>query len=351
MVCVAAFIILVVLSIFSAKYRKPLKKAWGCVGKKVTLQKCETNFKDDVKNTMLAKVIVKKPQLVKPLGIAIEVAAVLIVILTVWSLLTVVKSGLALYVYGTCSVSNPSSCSLDASESCSIDGKQLGFFESIGKFKLHEYVGNWFNEFGEVIMAVPARLKQWEASEYISSDANYYRYTEGNPIALDILDPGCNVCKKSYAKQLESGFFDKYNVALLAYPIGDDDGGYKFKNSLLLTRYIEAVRDFKLESELAPEWLIINKLFTEYNEKGVEYQEAFNASYSAEQAEELLQVWLGEFGYSDEAIEKIAKYAKSDEVRERIERNKDIVENQVKTKKIPTMIYDGKRHSGMFEDK
>ena len=61
MVCIAAFIILAligvfvaVISIFKPKvgkaYWKMFKKAWGCLWKKVRLQKCETGFKEDVKN-------------------------------------------------------------------------------------------------------------------------------------------------------------------------------------------------------------------------------------------------------------------------------------------------------------
>ena len=71
MVCIAAFIILALvgivvafLSIFKREigvaYWKAFKKAWGCVWKKVRLQKCETNFKDDVKNTLLRKIILKR---------------------------------------------------------------------------------------------------------------------------------------------------------------------------------------------------------------------------------------------------------------------------------------------------
>ena len=59
MVCIAAFIILALFGIFVAivsifkpkvgkAYLKIFKKAWGCLWKKVRLQKCETGFKDDV---------------------------------------------------------------------------------------------------------------------------------------------------------------------------------------------------------------------------------------------------------------------------------------------------------------
>ena len=61
MVCIAAFIILLIIGVFVAfisifkpkvgkKYLKTLKKSWSCFGKRVTLQKCETGFGDDIKN-------------------------------------------------------------------------------------------------------------------------------------------------------------------------------------------------------------------------------------------------------------------------------------------------------------
>ncbi len=346
MVCIAAFIILCVLSLGVAvlsvfrrdvgkKYWATFKKAWGCVAKKLTLRKCDTNFKEDVKNSILRKVVLKRPKLVKPISIGIEIAAVLIVLITAWSLLTAVKSGLALFVYGTCNVSDPSSCSLDASESCSIDGTEAhGLWDG--------FVNYWV-EFGEVIAGIPARLRHWDAAEYVPEDfAHYYGgYLEGRPVALEVIDPGCLVCRDSFRNQLESGFFEKYNVALLPYTIGNHESGYKFANSKLITQYIIAAPDSA--------WLIIEKVFTGEDAVGREYQVAFNSSYSPEEAEAVLRGWLKEFGYKAEEIEEIAELAHSEEIENRMNSYKGIVEERIKTKKIPTVIYDGKRHSGLFK--
>jgi hypothetical protein len=73
MVCIAAFIILAIIGVFVAiisifkpkigkAYWKMFKKAWGCLWKKVRLQKCETGFKEDVKNTKKIKRWGKKCQ-------------------------------------------------------------------------------------------------------------------------------------------------------------------------------------------------------------------------------------------------------------------------------------------------
>ena len=108
MVCIAAFIILALLSVFvgflslfnktlGKKYWVTFKKAWHCVFKKVRLQKCDTNFKDEVKNSLLKKVVLKNPKLVKPLSALIEIISVVIVFITVWSLVIAIKSLLALW--------------------------------------------------------------------------------------------------------------------------------------------------------------------------------------------------------------------------------------------------------------
>lgn len=354
MVCIAAFIVLLFVSIFSVRSRKMLGKAWGCVAKKVTFRPCDTNFKDEIKNGILKKTVIKRPKLVKPLSILIEIGSVLIVIIAVWSLMVLAKSGVALFVYGTCDVSTPSSCSLDASESCTIDTKKLGFFESIGKFKVHEWFGNWFVEFGEAISAIPARVQRWEARDYMPEHAVFYGdFISERPAALDIFDPGCSVCRLSYINQKESGFFDENNVAFLIYPIDDGDGGYNFKNSLLISKYIEAMTLYEVENGNGTKdsWLIINRLFTEYDEREVDYQTAFNSSYDAEKAEKVLLSWLKDFGYLEDEIKTIQQYAHSEEVTEVIKANKEIVNSQIKTKKIPTTIYDGKRHAGLFEVK
>ena len=73
MVCVAAFIILCLIGVFVAflsifkpeigkRYWKIFQKSWSCISKKIRLQKCETGFKDDVKNTILSKIILRHPK-------------------------------------------------------------------------------------------------------------------------------------------------------------------------------------------------------------------------------------------------------------------------------------------------
>lgn len=346
MVCIAAFIILCLVGIFVAflsifrrdigrKYWAVFKKAWGCVGKKIRLQKCETNFKDDVKNTLLSKIVLKHPKWVKPLGTTIEVGAVLIVVITVWSLVESIKALLAIWVFGTCNVSQPESCALGA-EVCGIEAAEP-------KNPL-EWTGRWFSEWGEIFVNIPDRFRSWNAEEYLVEPYSFATaYQDDRPLALDIFDPGCTVCMQSYRNQKDSGFFEQYNTVLMVYPIKLPDGSYKFANSDLIARYIYAAD--LLKTDYAPK--IINRLFTESNSEGINYQSVFLNSDHAT-AEKLLQTWLAEFGASKKQIDQLSQTATSDEVSDIMTKIQTTVENKIHAKGIPTLIYDGKKHNGLY---
>lgn len=356
MICIAAFIILAVavlsipvLRIINKKAAdtvwKLFKKAVYCFTRRATFRKCDSTFKDDVKNSMLRKVVIKHPKAVKPLGITIEILSVLIILVTVWSLLVGAKSGLALFVYGTCDITTPAACSLDSSESCSIDGNQIDFWQDpLG------WTGNWFVEFGEAFAAIPVRLQHWDAKQFIPENAQFFNVEDPNkPYALDIFDPGCIVCRKSFNNQLDSGFFDRYNVAFMVYVIKGEDGP-KYKNSLIVASFIEATRNTRLVGSQPPaEWQIIKRLFTENDPKLlIDFQTAFNEYYDNDQVKTILTGWLTDFGYNKTQIQRIIADANSAETLRIIENNRDIVENQIRTRKIPTMIFDGRRHDGLF---
>ncbi len=152
MVCIAAFIILCLMSLFvgivaifrrevGRRYWKTFKKAWGCVWKKVRFQKCETNFKTDIKNSILSKVVIKNPKLVKPLSVVIEVVSVVIVVIAIWSIVIIIKGGLALVAFGNCDVRQPENC-FTGSQVCSEVGKSPE--------NPIEAVGQWFGDFGTI---------------------------------------------------------------------------------------------------------------------------------------------------------------------------------------------------------
>ena len=347
MVCIAAFIILALIGVFVAfisifkpkvgkSYLKMLKKSWGCLWKKVRLQKCETGFKDDVKNTLLSRVIIKHPKWVKPLSVIIEIVSIVIVLVAIWAILTAIKSLLALWALGSCNVTKPSACSLGA-EVCSIDESEpSNIFESTGR---------WFTEWGEIFEAIPDKFHTYKADDYNFSYVEVANNNPDAPIAVDIFDPGCSVCMISYRNQKEAGFFDDYNVRLVPFAIQGPDDTYKFKNSEIVVRYMLASEQFR--SGLAVQ--LLDQIFTGKNHDGVSYQNLFNDEYSRDEAVSKLESWLAAAGLDKGAIDEIRKIASYPEISDKMSANRDIIENQLKVKGIPTMIFDGKRHSGLWK--
>jgi len=348
MVCIAAFIILCLISVFvgflsifnktlGKKYWAVFKKAWHCVFKKVRLQKCDTNFKDDVKNTLLKHLVVKNPKLLKPASALIEVLSVLIVFITVWSLIIAIKSLLALWVFGTCNVSRPSQCGLGAT-SCTIDQSEPT--DLAGK------IGRSFSEWGEIFSAIPDRLKTWEAKDYFTSSSvpllnlqaeenqevkaknteallKFYQdhtVPESSKVAINIVDPGCVVCMQSYRNQKQSGFLDRYFTVANLYAIPNTSGAYKFENSKLITDYLNTsvflVQDYlkshklELSTELSNllrlPTKLINRLYAETKDNR-NYIEYFNYTYDANQALTELNQWASDFGLSSHYRQLIAE--------------------------------------------
>ena len=348
MVCIAAFIILALVGVFVAlasvfkpklwkAYVKALKKAWGCLWKKVRLQKCETGFKDDVKNSLLSRVIIKHPKWLRPLSIIIEVVSIIIVVVVVWAILTAIKSLLALWALGSCNVTKPSACSLGA-EVCSIDESE--------PTNILEATGRWFTEWGEIFEAIPDKSRTYNAEDY---NFNYIAINiteaENLPTAVDIFDPGCSVCMISYRNQKHSGFFDAYNVRLVPFAIQDANNNYKFKNSELIVRYMFAAEQIESGLSLG----IIDRIFTGKNHDDISYQNMFNEEYSEDEARAKLESWLKADGADNDEIKEIRTISNSPEITTKMAENREIVEHQINVKGIPTMIYDGQRHTGLFK--
>jgi hypothetical protein len=355
MVCIAAFIVLAIMSVFvgilaifkrdiGQKYWATFKKAWGCVWKKVRLQKCETNFKDDIKNSILSRVVVKKPKLVKPISTAIEIVAVLIVAVTVWSLVEGAKAGLSLWVFGTCNVSQPSNCSLTA-DVCSIDRDDPQ--------NLAEGIGRWFSEWGEIFVGIPDRIKRWDARTFVPQSATFWSYEEGRPVALDIFDPGCSVCLASFRNQRADGFFDRNNVTYIPYVIVNPGTGEdRFPNSRVVAEYLVALRSTGITgtdgNPVPLDWRVIERIFTGSDDKGVNYQEAIKR-LSSDEARILLDSWLLDFGAMPDDISRVRTQAASRETHDTLEVYRNIVERDINAKGIPTIIFGGRRHTGLYE--
>jgi hypothetical protein len=278
----------------------------------------------------------------RPVSITIEVLSVAVICVTLWSLLVAFKSSVNLIAYDTCTPEQPEACAIGNAEAC------LAVSGNDGK-NIFEWTGNWFAEIGEAIVAIPPKFTQWNVAEYLPENPAYYNvYDSNKPIALDIFDPGCQWCKESFKNQLSSGFLDNYNVTIIPYVLKDGDES-RFSNSDLIVRYLEAVKIIPLDNTSHPiEWQLIERIFTGTNQYGV-WQNDFINYFDDAQTRAILDDWLLEFGYTPDDVVKITTLVESDQIAEIVARNREIVEQQLKIVKIPTTLYDNKRHDGVYK--
>ncbi|MEI6850539.1 MAG: hypothetical protein WCK26_01065 [Candidatus Saccharibacteria bacterium] len=350
MFCIAAFIVLAIISIFSARYRKLAKKAWGCTARRVTFRPCDTSFKEETKNKLLSHVAKRTPKLVKVADISIEIASFAFVVLTIWSLLVVFESGLNLFVWGTCNPSDASSCSL-SSETCSIDKVNKDLFTLTLEGKPFDWFVNQANTLENTISNIPTRLQKWNAADYLPENATYFnKYDKTKPLALEVIDPGCSVCAHLYKNIKEAGFEKIYNLTYIAYPIKNPavEGQYKFKNSYIVTSYLESLRINPIDKAKTPaDWQILERIFTWKDKDDVSYQIKINSMLDKTQTKKLINTWLIDIGYSAEQIKQIESDTGGTKVANIIKNNQQIVDNKIKTVKIPTIIFDGRRRDGL----
>ncbi len=350
MFCIAAFIVLAIISIFSARYRKLAVKAWSCTARRVTLRPCDTSFKEETKNKLLSHVAKRTPRLVKTADIGIEIASFVLVILTIWSIIVVLEAGLNLFVWGTCAPSNASSCSL-SSESCSINTVDKNLWQLTAEGKPLDWFVNQANNLGNTISNIPTRLQTWDATKYLPQNATYfYKFDKSKSTALEVIDPGCIVCQHLFKNIQSSGFAKKYNLTYIAYPIKNPEiaGKYKFANSYTVTQYLEAIKLNPLANQKNPaDWQILERIYTWNDTNGTSYQIKINTMMDNLQTKALLLGWLKNIGYNAVQLKQIETDANSQKVADIIKQNQNIVNNNIKTVKIPTLIFTGRQHNGL----
>ncbi len=346
MFCIAAFIVFLILGVFSVRYRLLAKKAWYCVGRKLTFRPCDIGFREEAKDVLVGKFIVTWPRFARFLDRWIEVFATIFVVLSVWSLLLVLQSSLNLFVYDTCNPKDVESCSLGG-ESCGISSGQQTFMAAVMNFEVLTWAKEEVLLFADTISRIPDRFKSWEPKDYIDKTATYYKpYDTSKKTALEIIDPGCKFCGKLFKNMKSAGFEDLYNVTYIPYAIPDPNtpSGFKFPNSKLIISYLEAVKKYPLESDVPTDWQILERLFVGVSTNGTSYQEDFNLLYSEEEVEAILVKWLLEMGYDEGQVNSIRKTAHSLEIQNKIKQHNTIVEDQIRTVKIPTIMFDGRRY-------
>ncbi len=146
----------------------------------------------------------------------------------------------------------------------------------------------------------------------------------------------------------DAGAMEKVNVSYLLYPIPKTaTGGYKFPHSLLMASYIEATKRVPLtqgDTSIAPDWQLLGKIFVEPEGNDVDLQTKFNIGMTSADANRSLKTLLQEIGYGQLEIERIAALAASSEVQESLAAQRVIVEERIRTIKIPTLLFQGRRY-------
>lgn len=352
MFCIGAFTIFTILGLFSARYRVLAKKAWKCVLRRVTFRPCDVSLQEELKSRLVGRLIVTRPRLARFVERFAGALALAFVILSVWSVVAVAQGGLNLFVYDTCNPDDPEACSL-AGEGCGITSGRPGFWTSLKEGRVVTWAKDEVLTFVETGSRIPNRLRTWNAEDYVGSANTYYRsFDKDKPTALEIIDPSCRFCAKLFGNIKETGFADRYNLTYLVYPIPDprEPSGYRFPHSWLIATYLEATKQHPLPEPAVPaDWQILERIFVGKDADNVSYQIKFNTVYTAQEAEDRLLGWLAEFGYSAVQVEALSRASRSEAVRSSLARQKFIVEEQVQTIKIPTIIFDGRRHDRVVE--
>ncbi len=353
MFCIAAFIVFAVLAVFSASFRPLAAKAWYCVLRRVTFRPCDISFSEEMKGKLLGKLIFTHPRFARFLNRWIDWLSFAFVVASIWSLAYVANAGLNLWVYDTCDPRSAESCSLSG-EACGIDRASLGLFQAVEERRIGEWVSGPFLRFAETVSRIPDRLKAWDAKEYLGPSATYYRPFEASkPYALEVIDPGCTFCKKLTRNMKEAGAMDAVNVSYLLYPIKKSGtGGYKFPHSFLMASYIEAVKRVPLtdgDASVAPDWQLLGKVFAEPEGNDVDLQTKFNIGMTKADAERTLARLLGEIGYDAAEIERIEALVVSEEVTTSLNAQRAIVEERIRTIKIPTLLFGGRRFDRVID--
>jgi hypothetical protein len=74
-------------------------------------------------------------------------------------------------------------------------------------------------------------------------------------------------------------------------------------------------------------------------------------SFDPDQARRTLEQFCTEFGYADDQLAQIAKLAASKEIAERLRANSVIVKERIRTVKIPTIMFGGRRYDRVVAPK
>jgi hypothetical protein len=118
-----------------------------------------------------------------------------------------------------------------------------------------------------------------------------------------------------------------------------------------MASYIEAAKQVPLSVEKrAGDWALLHAIFAQAQSGAtVSLQEKFVLGFTAQQAEEQLQALLKDIGYTPQQVLRVSELARSAEVTHALAEQRMIVEERVRTIKIPTLLIDGRRYDRVVD--
>jgi thiol-disulfide isomerase/thioredoxin len=108
--CLIALVVLAVLSLFSAKYRKWAKEAFDCVARRLTFRACTTSFNEKVRATITSALMKRHMGLARFAHKHFEAISWVFTIIMFVSLAYTAYGFYNLATVGTCDPSNPENC-------------------------------------------------------------------------------------------------------------------------------------------------------------------------------------------------------------------------------------------------
>lgn len=102
MICLLAFLVFVILGIFSAKYRPYVREAFNCVFRRITLRSCTTGFDKKLKMKLVGK-FTNKPRVARFIYKRFEILSWIFTIIFFVSVMVTANTIYNIGVYGSCS--------------------------------------------------------------------------------------------------------------------------------------------------------------------------------------------------------------------------------------------------------
>lgn len=127
MLCIASFIVLLVLSVFSARFRPYVREAYDCVFRRITFRACNTGFDVKVRSTITVALSKRSEGLAKLFNRYFELVSWIFVVSFLVSLGWTIRGGYLFWTTGSCNGLNQGGfCVLDPSgENNAVSGTGL----------------------------------------------------------------------------------------------------------------------------------------------------------------------------------------------------------------------------------